>query len=337
MAAKGTILITGAAGFIGHACAKRLLTEGWRVVGLDNLNSYYTPALKQARLDDLHTHPNASHFAFFKLDLTDASALCRLVLSEKPTIILHLAAQAGVRYGLTHQTPYLDSNLKGHFHVLQAAKEMADAGFAPAHALYASSSSVYGNREDDAEGFKETDDVSKPLSLYAATKVADEMLSHAWASQFKLPLTGLRFFTVYGPWGRPDMTPLMFTHALHTGAEIKLYNHGDLWRDFTFVEDVVEAITRLIPLPPKTDIPHSIFNIGNQAPTRLDTYIATLEEATSCKANTIKLPRPATEVYRTGANTEKLKTATGWAPSTPLLKGLEALNEWYVGHKTYMA
>lgn len=329
-----TILITGAAGFIGHACATRLLREGWHVVGLDNLNDYYSPALKQARLDDVASHPQAANFQFHMLDLTDLEALNALVLEAKPQVILHLAAQAGVRYGMVHQQPYLASNLIGHFNVLQAAKTLADAGHAPAHMLYASSSSVYGNREgeDTNAGFAETDDIMQPQSLYAATKVADEALSYAWANQFKIPLTGLRFFTVYGPWGRPDMSPLMFTRAMHTGTPITLFNGGDLWRDFTYIDDVVEAITRLIEKAPAGKTPHEVYNIGNQNPTKLTDYIAALEEATALKANVVNAPRPATEVFRTAANTQKLKAAIGWAPYTPLVEGLKKLNAWYIAN-----
>ena len=192
-----TILITGVAGFIGHSCAKRLLAEGWRVVGIDNLNDYYSPKLKEARLANLATHPNAAQFVFEPLDLTNGEALNALVLREKPQVVLHLAAQAGVRYGMVHQAPYLASNLIGHFNVLQAAKTLAEEGAPLAHLLYASSSSVYGNREGDTGGFTETDTIMQPQSLYAATKVADEALSHAWANQFKTPCTGLRFFTVW--------------------------------------------------------------------------------------------------------------------------------------------
>ncbi|MCA3243758.1 MAG: NAD-dependent epimerase/dehydratase family protein [Alphaproteobacteria bacterium] len=328
-----TILLTGAAGFIGFACAQRLLAEGWRVVGVDNLNDYYTPALKQARLAELAKHPQAANFAFHRLDLADLAELTALALATKPSMILHLAAQAGVRYGLQAQQPYLHSNLIGHFNVLQASKSLAEAGAPVQHLLYASSSSVYGNREDDAAGFRETDNVSTPASLYAATKVADEAISHAWAAQFGTPLTGMRFFTVYGPWGRPDMSPLLFLQALHQGQEIQLFNHGDLWRDFTYIDDIVEAIVRLIPAAPTTKVPHEVYNLGNQQPTRLDAYIATLEEVTGRTAKLNKVPRPATEVYRTAANTEKLQAAVGWAPSTPLATGLAKLNDWYLAHR----
>jgi UDP-glucuronate 4-epimerase len=332
-----TVLITGVAGFIGFSCAQRLLAEGWQVVGLDNLNDYYSPALKEARLAELAKHPQVANFSFHKLCLTDLAALTTLALAIKPTHILHLAAQAGVRYGMVAQQPYLQSNLMGHFNILQISKSLAEAGTPLQHLLYASSSSVYGNREGDDLPFTETDNVSTPTSLYAATKVADEALSHAWAAQFGTPCTGMRFFTVYGPWGRPDMSPLLFLQALHNGSEIKLFNHGDLWRDFTYIEDIVEAVLRLIPHPPHAKVPHEIYNLGNQQPTRLDDYIATLERVTGKTAVLNKVPRPATEVYRTSANTEKLKAAVGWAPSTPLAFGLEQLNTWYLQHQGLLA
>lgn len=198
-----TALVTGAAGFIGAAVSARLLASGWRVVGLDNLNDYYTPVLKQARLTHLKTLPNGNNFTFHKLDLTNREAILTLALEVKPTVIIHLAAQAGVRYGMEHQLPYLESNLIGHFTVLQATKALADAGHPVTHLLYASSSSVYGaNTQPGVKTvpFSENDTITSPVSLYAATKAADELLTHAWSHQFKIPATGLRFFTVYGPW-----------------------------------------------------------------------------------------------------------------------------------------
>jgi UDP-glucuronate 4-epimerase len=332
-----TVLVTGVAGFIGFSCAQRLLAAGWQVVGLDNLNDYYSPQLKEARLAELAKHPQAANFSFHKLCLTDLEALTALTLATQPTHLLHLAAQAGVRYGMVAQQPYLQSNLIGHFNILQVSKSLAEVGTPLQHLLYASSSSVYGNREGDDLPFTETDKISTPASLYAATKVADEALSHAWAAQFGTPCTGMRFFTVYGPWGRPDMSPLLFLQALHNGSEIKLFNHGNLWRDFTYIADIVEAVMRLIPHPPHAKVPHEIYNLGNQQPTRLDDYIATLERVTGKVAVLNKVPRPATEVYRTSANTEKLKAAVGWAPSTRLEDGLSALNAWYLEHHGVLA
>jgi UDP-glucuronate 4-epimerase len=328
------ILVTGAAGFIGHALSKRLLNEGYTVVGLDNINDYYDPKLKKARLKDLAAHPKAKNFTFKKLDLTNLAGLKKLALATKPQAIIHLAAQAGVRYGLTHQQPYLESNLIGHFNILQVCKALADAKAPIAHLPYASSSSVYGANEKVP--FEETDDVSRPVSLYAATKRADELITHSWSHQFGLPATGLRFFTVYGPWGRPDMSPLMFIDAVYKKKPINLFNSGDLWRDFTYIDDIVEAILRLMPVAPKTDkkspTPHTVYNLGNQSPVQMSTFITTLEKVTGKKAQVKNLPWPPTEVYKTYASTTRLKKAVGWAPATPLEKGLANLNAWYLAY-----
>ncbi|MBI1308507.1 MAG: NAD-dependent epimerase/dehydratase family protein [Proteobacteria bacterium] len=330
---KSPILVTGAAGFIGFAVTRRLLDEGYKVVGLDNLNSYYSPKLKKARLSELARHPKAKNFTFKKLDLANSKAVIKLALATKPSHIIHLAAQAGVRYGLINQVDYLNSNLIGHFTVLQACKALADAKAPIKHLLYASSSSVYGANAQPGKPtkpFAEADDVSRPVSLYAATKRADEMLTHAWAHQFGTPSSGLRFFTVYGPWGRPDMTPLMFTEALYKKQPIKLFNKGDLWRDFTYVDDIVEAILRLMPhAPAATPTPHTLYNLGNQNPVQMLSFIKTLEKVTGKKANLKLEGWPATEVYKTSASTAKLKKAVGWAPSTPLEVGLTRLNTWY--------
>lgn len=328
-----TVLITGAAGFIGHAMAKRLLADGFRVVGLDSLNDYYTPRLKQARLDDIAQHPQAQHFRFVKQCLTQRDALIALALEEKPTYIIHLAAQAGVRYGLVNQQAYLESNLIGHFSVLQACKALADAGAPVAHLLYASSSSVYGANEKVP--FEETDDVSRPVSLYAATKRADELITYAWAQQFQIPATGLRFFTVYGPWGRPDMTPLMFLNALTKGQPIPLFNAGDLWRDFTYIDDIIEAIVRLMPVVPQAKpTAHDVYNLGNQNPVQMKDFVTILARVAGKEPFLDLREWPATEVYKTMASTEKLHTAVGWAPSTRLEDGLTRLAEWYQGFQT---
>lgn len=328
MSTPQTILVTGAAGFIGAAASQRLLAEGWNVVGVDSINDYYSPALKQARLDLLMGQPNGANFQFHKLNLANGADLNKLVLSTRPSVILHLAAQAGVRYSLVNQVSYLESNLIGHFNVLAATKALADAGHPVNHLLYASSSSVYGANEKVP--FEETDDVSRPLSLYAATKRADELITHAWSHQFALPATGLRFFTVYGPWGRPDMTPFMFTKAILEGQPIPLFNHGDLWRDFTYVDDIIEAIIRLIPvIPAANPTPHTVYNLGNQNPVQMVDFVQTLGTVLGRPPILDNKDWPATEVYKTYADTARLQAAIGWAPSTPLKHGLEQLAHWY--------
>jgi UDP-glucuronate 4-epimerase len=321
-------LVTGAAGFVGFSVTRRLLSEGWKVVGIDNLNNYYTPALKKARLAELAKHRKAKNFRFEKLDLVNGKALTKLALAAKPDVIIHLAAQAGVRYGLVNQVAYLESNLIGHFHVLQACKALADAGSPVQHLLYASSSSVYGANK--SWPFKETDDVSRPVSLYAATKRADEMVTHAWSHQFATPATGLRFFTVYGPWGRPDMTPLMFIEAMYNKKPIKLFNSGDLWRDFTYIDDIVEAIIRLIPVTPKGEgTPHIVYNLGNQQPVKMAQFVRILAKVAGKEPLIDNADWPATEVYKTYADTTRLKKAVGWVPRTKLEDGLKQFNAWY--------
>lgn len=333
VAVAKTALVTGAAGFIGAALAERLLAEGWHVVGLDNINDYYSPALKQARLAHLAALSAAKNFTFHKLNLTDRDAIIKLALATKPTVIIHLAAQASVRYGLTHQVPYLESNLIGHFNMLATAKALSDAGSPLSHFLYASSSSVYGANAqpgEDTVPFTETDDVSRPVSLYAATKRADELITHAWAHQFAMPSSGLRFFTVYGPWGRPDMSPIIFSKAILEGTPIPMFNKGDLWRDFTFIDDIIEAIFRLIPVPPKAEpTPHAIYNLGNQNPVQMLTFVETLSKVLGKEPVLDLQDWPATEVYKTFADTSRLKAAVGWAPSTKLEDGLQKLADWY--------
>ena len=333
MTTTKTALVTGNAGFVGAALTERLLAEGWTVIGLDNVNDYYSPALKEARLAHLAALPNGQNFHFHKLNLTDRDAIVQLALATKPSVIVHLAAQASVRYGITHQIPYLESNLIGHFNMLAAGKALADAGAPLLHFLYASSSSVYGANAQPGEDtipFSETDDVSRPVSLYAATKRADEMISHAWAHQFAMPSSGLRFFTVYGPWGRPDMSPLIFTKAILEGKPIPLYNKGDLWRDFTYIDDIIEAIVRLIPTPPAADpTPHMVYNLGNQSPVQMLDFVQTLARVLGKEAVLDLQGWPATEVYKTFADTSRLKAAVGWAPSTKLEDGLTKLADWY--------
>lgn len=331
-----TVLVTGVAGFVGAAVAARLLGEGYRVVGLDNLNDYYDPALKEARLERLRGL--GGDFVFHKLDLAERDGVIALFAETRAEVVVHLGAQASVRYGLKNPLAYLNSNLIGHFNVLEACRQQGEGGYPVRHLLYASSSSVYGANEKIP--FEETDDVSRPQSLYAATKRADELITHAWCHQFAgqpgaFPATGLRFFTVYGPWGRPDMSPMIFARAIVDGTAIPLFNSGDLWRDFTFVDDIVEAIVRLMPVLPMAHdnggTPHTVYNLGNQNPVRMTDFVATLALALGTEAKVDNLPWPPTEVYRTYADTSRLRAAVGWAPATSLEDGLDAFAGWYRG------
>lgn len=324
-------LVTGAAGFVGHALCARLLADGWKVVGCDNLNDYYDVRLKQARLDDVERL--GGDWKFERVELADAGAVAAVVRDAAPNVVVHLAAQASVRYGLRDPLIYGVSNVSGHLNVLEAVRQWNDGGGAVRHVLYASSSSVYGANAQPGEetvAFKETDDVSRPVSLYAASKRADELLSHAWAAQWPSfpPLTGLRFFTVYGPWGRPDMSPVIFADCLLRGAKIPLFNGGDLWRDFTYVGDIVEAMVRLIPWT-EGRARAEVFNLGNQSPVRLDDYVRVMAAAFGVEAHIEPLPWPPTEVYKTYADTSKLQAAVGWAPKTDLQDGMRAFAGWY--------
>lgn len=333
------ILVTGAAGFIGHALTKRLLADGWAVVGLDNLNDYYDVGLKEARLADVAALGVGEQWQFARVELADAEAVKAVVAAARPDVVVHLAAQASVRYGLKDPLIYGTSNVSGYLNVLDAVRAYNTAGGAVRHVLYASSSSVYGANAkpgEDTVAFKETDDVSRPVSLYAASKRADELLSHAWASQWPdfPPLTGLRFFTVYGPWGRPDMSPVLFADKLLRGEPVPLFNGGDLWRDFTFVGDIVEAIVRLMPWVGEAAPAREraeVFNLGNQHPVRLDDYVRVMAEAFGVEGTIDKLPWPPTEVYKTFADTAKLRAAVGWAPQTDLADGMRAFADWYQG------
>ncbi len=322
------VLVTGAAGFIGAALSQRLLAEGARVTGCDNLNSYYDPALKHARLEGLAPHPA---FAFHTLDLSEQSALAALWREAKPDYVVHLAAQAGVRYSIDHPRAYAAANLNGFLEVLEAARETPVK-----HLIYASSSSVYG--ANTKVPFSEKDPVDQPVSLYAATKRSNELMAQTYAHLYRIPTTGLRFFTVYGPMGRPDMAYWGFTKALFAGAPIKVFNHGNVWRDFTYVDEIVEAIARLTPRPPEHGdepgrvapaTPHRLFNIGNDTPVKVDDFLAILERLTGKKANRIDLPMQPGDVERTWADVSALRAAIGFAPRTPLEEGLRRFVEWY--------
>lgn len=312
------ILLTGAAGFIGFHAAKRLLDDGHRVVGVDNLNDYYPLALKRARLTELESHSN---FSFHKLDLSEKGALESALGKTRISHILHLAAQAGVRYSLENPHSYIQSNVMGHLNILEYARHSQTVQ----HIAYASSSSVYGEREA-VTGFKETDRVREPASLYAATKLSGEMLSESYARLYNIPQTGLRFFTVYGPWGRPDMAYWIFTEKILAGEPITLFAPDLMKRDFTFVDDIVNVLPRLLSKPPKG---HSIYNLGNSAPNTLHELVSAVETACGQKAETIILPQQAGDVRSTFADTSAALRDFGFAPKTELQHGISEFVTWY--------
>lgn len=325
------ILVTGAAGFIGHATVHRLLDQGHRVLGVDNLNDYYPPALKLARLNTLTARDG---FEFRKIDIADADALSGVIRDHGVTRVVHLAAQAGVRYSIDNPFAYQHSNLAGHLSVLEACRHAR--GFE--HLVYASSSSVYGNRQFTSGGFSEADPVISPVSLYAATKRSCELMSESYANLYRIPQTGLRFFTVYGPWGRPDMAPWLFTSAVIEGQPIRIFNHGDMQRDFTFVDDIVSGVVATLERPPADDGaiktggsagPHVIYNIGNNTPERLEDFIAQIEHACGREAVRDYQPMQKGDVPVTFANIDAISRDVGYLPSTPISKGIPQFVDWY--------
>ena len=317
------VLLTGTAGFIGYHVAQRLLARGDQVVGLDNLNDYYEPALKLARLRRLDGLPG---FRFVQLDLVDRAGMAELFATERFERVIHLAAQAGVRYSITHPTAYLDSNLTGFGHVLEGCRAQ-DIG----HLVYASSSSVYGG--NTKMPFAETDTVDHPVSLYAATKKANELMAHTYSHLYGFPTTGLRFFTVYGPWGRPDMAYHLFTRAILAGETIPVFNHGDMKRDFTYIDDVVEGVLRVMDRPPAAPVagsaPYRVFNIGNSEPVQLLDFIGCIERALGRTAAKRLLPMQPGDVPATYACTQALQDWVNFAPSTPLEVGVRNFVNWY--------
>ncbi|MGB2932344.1 MAG: NAD-dependent epimerase [Methyloceanibacter sp.] len=327
------ILVTGAAGFIGFHTATRLLDRGDEVVGLDNLSPYYDVALKEARLARLK---GRNGFSFIKADLAEREAVEAVFAEEKPDRVIHLAAQAGVRYSLEHPHAYIDANITGFLHVLEGCRHTRVE-----HLVYASSSSVYGaNRKLP---FSVSDNVDHPVSLYGATKKANELMAHSYAHLFALPVTGLRFFTVYGPWGRPDMSLFQFTRNIFEGKPIPVFNHGHHSRDFTYIDDVVEGVVRTLdtiatpdpdwraedPDPATSSAPYRLYNIGNNNPVALLDYIAVIEAAVGRKAELEMLPAQAGDVPETYADVEALKAAVGFEPSTPIKEGVERFVAWY--------
>ena len=316
------ILLTGAAGFIGAASAKRLLDRGDTVVGLDNLNDYYDPALKHGRLDLLSPHAN---FQFIKMDLADRSGLAQLFTTEQFDRVVHLAAQAGVRYSLQNPSAYVDSNLVGFVNVLEGCRNHSIQ-----HLVYASSSSVYGG--NTKMPFSESDNVDHPVSLYAATKKANELMAHTYSHLFNVPTTGLRFFTVYGPWGRPDMALFLFTKAILEGKPIQVFNYGDMRRDFTYIDDIVEGVVRVLDkaaTPAESSVPYRVFNIGNNQPVQLLDFIGCVESALGMTAQKQLLPMQDGDVPATFADTHALNDWVDFSPATPLAHGVGRFVDWY--------
>ncbi len=327
------VLVTGCAGFIGMHCAERLLARGERVVGIDNLNAYYDVALKDARLARLQAHPN---FSFEQLDVADGAGLERLFAREQPTRVLHLAAQAGVRYSIEQPGDYTQSNLLGFANLLHSCRTHGVR-----HLVFASSSSVYGGNAKLP--YAERDAVDHPVSYYAATKKANEVMAHSYAHLYGRPCTGLRFFTVYGPWGRPDMALFKFTRAMLAGEPIDVYGNGQMVRDFTYIDDIVEGVLRVLdkpaapdpaydalaPNPGTSTAPYRIFNIGNSRPTVLMDYIAALESALGIVADKRMLPVQPGDVQATAADTSALAAWVGFAPATAVPAGVAQFVQWY--------
>ncbi|MBO0763543.1 MAG: NAD-dependent epimerase/dehydratase family protein [Hyphomicrobiaceae bacterium] len=316
------VLVTGAAGFVGFHLASRLLAAGAAVHGLDNLNAYYDPRLKEARLAEIGAHPR---LAFSRLDLTDYNALKMLFAEFRPEAVVHLAAQAGVRYSLVNPRAYASANVDGFLSVLEACR-----AHPVRHLVYASSSSVYG--ANSKVPYHEDDPVLAPVSLYAATKRANELMAQTYAHLYGIPCSGVRFFTVYGPWGRPDMAYYSFTKAILEGRTIDVFNHGEMQRDFTYVDDVVEALVRLIDLPPvigATGGAHTIYNVGNHTPITLERFISVIEAALGREASKRYLPMQPGEVLATYADVERLARITGFAPRTTIEEGIARFVAWY--------
>jgi UDP-glucuronate 4-epimerase len=327
------ILVTGSAGFIGYHVSRRLLERGEKVVGVDNLNNYYDPALKEARLAELRSF---EQFEFVRMDIAEAGAMRELFSSHRPGGVVHLAAQAGVRYSLINPQAYIDTNIQGFLNILESCRHNPVR-----HLVYASSSSVYGG--NTRQPFSEHDNVDHPISLYAATKKANELMAHTYSHLFGIPSTGLRFFTVYGPWGRPDMALFLFTRAILAGKPIQVFNEGRMVRDFTYIDDIVEGVVRVLdhpaepdpdwsgdqPDPARSPAPYRVFNIGNNKPVELLDYIGAVERALGRKALMDLLPIQPGDVPSTLADVSELERAVGFRPATSIEDGVASFVKWY--------
>ena len=326
-------LVTGTAGFIGNFVAQRLLARGDTVVGLDDVNDYYDPRLKEDRLARLRGHPG---FTEARIRLQDRDDVAALFARHDFARVIHLAAQAGVRYSLIHPHAYVDSNVTGFLNILEGCRHHGIE-----HLVFASSSSVYG--ANTQMPFSVHHNVDHPVSLYAATKKANELMAHSYAHIYGIPVTGLRFFTVYGPWGRPDMAPFKFTRAILAGEPIEVYNYGRMRRDFTYIDDIVDGVLRVMdtlpepdpafstdaPDPARSNAPYRVYNIGNHRPVALEDFIAVLEQACGCRAERRELPMQPGDVAATCAEIDDLTAATGWQPRTELEQGLPRFVAWY--------
>ena len=314
------ILVTGVAGFIGAQVAKSFLDAGNRVFGIDNVNNYYDTGLKEYRLAQLEPHPN---FRFCRLDLSDSAGVNEVFSQCNFDIVVHLAAQAGVRYSIENPHAYINSNILGFQNILDNCREHP-----PRHLVFASSSSVYGNSA--ASEFKETDCTDDPVSLYAATKKSNEVIGHSYAKLYGIPMTGLRFFTVYGPAGRPDMAYFSFTKSIISGQPIRVFNHGQLWRDFTYIDDIVDGVRRVCNAPPADlEIPYRILNLGNNQPVKLDEFIGILETLLGKAAIMEGLGMQPGDVLKTCANIDAAKQLVGYQPTTNVQDGLDRFVSWY--------
>ncbi|MCI8614563.1 MAG: NAD-dependent epimerase [Lachnospiraceae bacterium] len=320
-----TYLVTGGAGFIGYFLSRALLEKGMRVIGLDNLNDYYEVSLKEDRLAILKAYPG---YHFIKADLADKSAVFSAFEDYKPSIVVNLAAQAGVRYSIDNPDAYISSNIVGFFHILEACRH-----YPVEHLVFASSSSVYGGNKKVP--FSTEDKVDRPVSLYAATKKSNELMAYSYSKLYQIPLTGLRFFTVYGPMGRPDMAYFKFAKKIMAGEPIQIYNHGDMLRDFTYIDDIVKGIEDVLERSPEADENgafYKIYNIGNNKPERLMDYIAVLEKCLGREAQKEYLPMQPGDVYETYADVQDLMDDFGFKPSTSIEEGLSRFAEWFLDY-----